>query len=174
MCLAKRNSSHAALAHDFRAPQASDNAMKKLTRFALCAILLAAPATLTLAGCGGGSNKPAIPEISRTDRFTLSNGQNAVLVTRPSGLKLTGTLQILNEPTQQSAELPVGLPLGTYDLVGSFAAPRGFDLVGTFPNGRDKLTLSGQLPLPNVEGSYALSYNDVVVRGIIPALKGSI
>lgn len=145
--------------------------MKKLTRYALCALLLAAPATSVLSGCGGGSDKPAIPAISRTDNFTLPNGQNAVLVTRPRGTQLTGTLQILNEPTQQSAELPVGLPLGTYDLVGSFAAPRGFDLVGTFPNGRDKLTLSGQLPLPAAEGSYVLSYNDVVVRGVIPALK---
>ena len=146
--------------------------MKKFSRYALCALLLAAPATTTLAGCGGGgSNVPTIPAISRTDNFTLPNGQNAVLMTRPRGIQLTGTLQILNEPTQQSAELPVGLPLGTYDLVGSFAAPRGFDLIGTFPNGRDKLTLSGQLPLPTAEGSYTLSYNDVVVRGVIPAVK---
>ncbi len=128
------------------------------------------PATLTLTGCGGGSNTPALPAISRTDNLVLPNGQNAVLLTRPAGKQLTGTLQILNEPTRQSADLPVGLPLGTYDLVGSFAAPRGFDLVGTFPNGRDKLTLSGQLPLPNAVGSYTLSYNDVVVRGAIPAL----
>lgn len=145
--------------------------MNKLTGYALCALLLAAPATLTLSGCGGGSNTPAIPAISRTDNFTLPNGQNAVLVTRPRGIQLTGTLQILNEPTQQSTELPVGLPLGTYDLVGTYAAPRGFDLVGTFPNGRDTLTLSGQLPLPAAEGSYVLSYNDVVVRGVIPAVK---
>lgn len=124
-----------------------------------------------MAGCGGGgSDAPAIPTVSRTDNFTLPNGQNAVLVTRPVGSQLTGTLRILNEPTRDSAELPVGLPLGTYDLVGSFEAPRGFDLVGTFPNGRDTLTLSGQLPLPAAQGSYRLAYNDVVVNGVIPAL----
>lgn len=145
--------------------------MKNFPRFAFCALLLVAPATLTFAGCGGGSDVPTIPAISRTDNFTLPNGQNAVLVTRPVGTQLTGTLQILNEPTQQSAELPVGLPLGIYNLVGSFAAPRGFNLTGVFPNGRDTLQLSGQLPLPTAEGSYTLSYNDVVVRGIIPAVK---
>ena len=148
--------------------------MKKFP-LALCGLLLVAPATLTLTGCGGGGSNtptiPSLPTISRTDNFTLPNGQNAVLTTRPAGKQLTGTLQILNEPTQQSADLPVGLPLGTYDLVGSFAAPRGFDVVGTFPNGRDTLNLSGQLPLPNAAGSYTLAFNDVVVRGAIPALK---
>ena len=146
--------------------------MKNFPHFALCALLLSAPAALVLSGCGGGSdrpNLPTIPAISRTDNFTLSNGQNAVLTTRPGGAGLAGTLQILNEPTRSTADLPVGLPLGTYDLVGKFAAPRGFDLVGTFPNGRDKLNLSGQLPLPNAAGSYTLSYNNVVVRGEIPA-----
>lgn len=141
--------------------------MKKLSRFALCGILLCAPATLILSGCGGGSNTPVIPTISRTDNFTLPNGQNAVLVTRPRGRELTGTLQILNEPTRDSTELPVGLPLGTYDLVGTFESPRGFNVVGTFPNGRDQLQLSGQLPLPTAEGSYTLSFNNTTVRGII-------
>ena len=133
-----------------------------------------APAIFTLSGCGGGSNTPSlppIPTISSTDNFTLPNGQKAVLVARPNGKQLTGTLQILNEPTNNTAQLPVGLPLGTYDLVGSFAAPRGFDVVGTFPNGRDTLNLSGQLPLPGAAGSYALSVNGVVVRGVIPAVK---
>ena len=143
--------------------------MKKIP-LALCGLLLLAPATLTLSGCGGGSNTPSIPAISSTNNFTLPNGQNAVLVTRPNGKQLTGTLQILNEPTQQSADLPVGLPLGTYNLVGTFAAPRGFNVIGTFPNGRDTLTLSGQLPLPTAPGSYTLSFNDVVVNGVIPAV----
>ena len=143
--------------------------MKNFTRCALCAILLAAPATLTLTGCGGGSDKPAIPAISRTDNFTLPNGQNAVLKTRTAGRDLTGTLQILNEPTRASTELPVGLPLGTYDLVGTFEAPRGFNVLGTFPNGRDQFRLSGQLPLPNSPGSYALEINGITVRGEIPA-----
>lgn len=145
--------------------------MKNFPRFALCAILLSAPATLTLSGCGGGSNTPALPAISRTDNFTLPNGQNAVLVTRPNGSQLTGTLQILNEPTRESSELPVGLPLGTYNLVGTFQAPRGFDVLGTFPNGRDTFRLNGQLPLPGAEGSYTLSFNDIVVRGVIPAVQ---
>ena len=144
--------------------------MKNLTRCALYALLFWAPATLTLAGCGGGSDKPAIPAISRTDRFTLSNGQNAVLTTRPVGSQLAGTLEILNEPTQPSAELPVGLPVGIYNLVGSFLAPRGFSLIGTFPNGTDQLTLSGQLPLPNATGSYTLSFNNITASGVIPAV----
>ena len=161
----------AAISHDFRAPAESHNAMKKFLHFALCALLLAAPATSMISGCGGGSNTPAIPAISRTDSFTLSNGQNAILKTRTAGRDLTGTLQILNEPTQSTAELPVGLPLGTYNLVGTFEAPRGFNVLGTFPNGRDQFRLSGQLPLPTAEGSYALSYNGVTARGVIPAVK---
>ena len=142
--------------------------MKKLICCALCALSLAAPATIS--GCGGGSNAPAIPALSRTDNFALPNGQNAVLMTRPAGKQLAGTLQILNEPTRDSTELPVGLPLGTYDLLGSFAAPRGFDLVGTFPNGFDQLRLSGQLPLPNAQGRYTLAYHDIVLNGVIPAV----
>ncbi len=144
--------------------------MKNFLRLALCGLLLFAPATLILSGCGGGSNTPAIPVVSRTDNFTLSNGQNAVLKTRTAGRDLTGTLQILNEPTRESAELPVGLPLGDYNFVGTFQAPRGFNVLGTLPNGRDQFTLSGQLPLPNSEGSYEITVNGTTVRGAIPAV----
>ncbi len=145
--------------------------MKNFPRFALCGLLLLAPATLTLSGCGGGSDKPAIPVVSRTDNFTLSNGQNASLVTRTAGRDVTGMLQILSEPTRESAELPVGLPLGNYNFVGTFEAPRGFNVLGTFPNGRDQFQATGQLPLPNAEGSYAISVNGTTVRGAIPAVQ---
>ena len=160
--------------------------MKPSFRILIGGLLAAAPLSVLVTGCGGGSGlSPFNPQpqpqpnqpVTQTSNLTLENGQRAILTTNRNGNDITGTLQILNvaQSPLLASKAPAGkvlnfnIAVGTYSISGTFTPPRGYSISGNFGE-FGTFSLTGLLPTATEAGSYSLVANGQTDNGVIPVI----
>lgn len=144
----------------------------------LASVLCVVPIMALVPGCGGGSNGQGLipsttpnPATTQASNMTLGNGQRAILTTTTRGTEITGTLQVLppavNPLRATTRALTYSFGVGTYQISGTFTAPRGFSITGT-DGGQPLFTMTGQLSTATLAGSYSLTVDGQTDTGVIP------
>ena len=140
------------------------------------ALMVVAPAVTMLPGCGGGSGSTTNTQIFNGLPVNLGNGQSATLNLTFVGTALTGQLIVPAPLLIKNAVAPnaiAPIPPGTYNLTGTFAAPRGFTANGSYQDSNGltvNFTLTGQVPTLSREGAFTFSAAGQSVTGTIPRL----
>lgn len=158
----------------------------------LSGALLAICATTLLPGCGGGSggplsngngnnnnggnNTPTVPlNQVLTAPVTFGNGQTGILrLTRGANNAVTGTLVVNAAPTPDAGRTDqafnFGITIGTYQVTGTFTAPTGFTVNGTFPAPVGNFSINGNLPTTAATGNFTIRANGQTETGVYPRI----
>ena len=140
-------------------------------------LMIAAPALTTLPGCNGGTSPLSLRVINNM-AMNLGNGQSGSLNLTVRGTGVTGTLVIPTPPPSVGRPRAIAfqLPPGTYNLAGTFTAPLGFNVTGSFLDGGGQtvaFTITGTLPTTTEPGSFTFTSNGQTVDGTIPVLPAA-
>lgn len=141
------------------------------------ALIIAVPAVTTLPGCGGG-NSGVRAQVVNGLQVNLGNGQTGTLNLTFIGTQLTGQLivpapLVLKGARVAPTAIAFTIPPGTYNLTGTFAAPRGFTAEGSYQDSDNltvNFTLTGQVPTASSEGTFTFTAKGQSVTGTIPKL----
>ena len=137
-------------------------------------LMVAAPAITTLPGCSGGGSPLSLRVINNM-ALALGNGQTGQLSLTVRGTGITGTLVIPTPPPSVGHPRAIAftIPPGTYNLAGTFTAPLGFDVTGSFVDSGGHtvaFTVTGTLPTESATGTFTFTANGQSVSGTIPVL----